>query len=225
MKRQISVTYLVMCVLMTVCLIASNIFTAKVFSLWGLVLTGDLVIFPVSYILNDCISEIYGYRRTRLAIWIAFAMNFFFVLVAQAVTAIPGADFWDGGEHFDYIFRMEVRVAVASLLAFFVGSTVNAAVMSRMKVASGGRRFWLRAIVSSLAGDMADSLVFMPIVFLSVGLKRLALMIACQVMAKVLYEVVLLPVTQAVVKKVKKADATDVYDDGISYNPFRIGDI
>ena len=225
MKRQISVTYLVMCVLMTVCLIASNIFTAKVFSLWGLVLTGDLVIFPVSYILNDCISEIYGYRRTRLAIWIAFAMNFFFVLVAQAVTAIPGADFWDGGEHFDYIFRMEVRVAVASLLAFFVGSTVNAAVMSRMKVASGGRRFWLRAIVSSLAGDMADSLVFMPIVFLSVGLKRLALMIACQVMAKVLYEVVLLPVTQAVVKKVKKADATDVYDDGISYNPFKIGDI
>lgn len=225
MKRQISVTYLVMCVLMTVCLIASNIFTAKVFSLWGLVLTGDLVIFPVSYILNDCISEIYGYRRTRLAIWIAFAMNFFFVLVAQAVTAIPGADFWDGGEHFDYIFRMEVRVAVASLLAFFVGSTVNAAVMSRMKVASGGRRFWLRAIVSSLAGDMADSLVFMPIVFLSVGLKRLALMIACQVMAKVLYEVVLLPVTQAVVKKVKKADATDVYDDGISYNPLRIGDI
>ena len=225
MKRQISVTYLVMCVLMTVCLIASNIFTAKVFSLWGLVLTGDLVIFPVSYILNDCISEIYGYRRTRLAIWIAFAMNFFFVLVAQAVTAIPGADFWDGGEHFDYIFRMEVRVAVASLLAFFVGSTVNAAVMSRMKVASGGRRFWLRAIVSSLAGDMADSRVFMPIVFLSVGLKRLALMIACQVMAKVLYEVVLLPVTQAVVKKVKKADATDVYDDGISYNPFKIGDI
>ena len=91
MKRQISVTYLVMCVLMTVCLIASNIFTAKVFSLWGLVLTGDLVIFPVSYILNDCISEIYGYRRTRLAIWIAFAMNFFFVLVAQAVTVIAEA--------------------------------------------------------------------------------------------------------------------------------------
>lgn len=225
MKRQISVTYLVMCVLMTVCLIASNIFTAKVFSLWGLVLTGDLVIFPVSYIINDCISEIYGYRRTRLAIWIAFAMNFFFVLAAQAVVAIPGAGFWDGGEHFDYIFRMEVRVAAASLLAFFVGSTVNAAVMSRMKVVSGGKRFWLRAIVSSLAGDLADSLVFMPIVFWSVGIRKLMLMIACQVLAKVLYEVVLLPATQAVVNRLKKIDATDVYDDGISYNPFLIGDI
>lgn len=225
MKQQISVTFLVMSVLMTVCLIASNIFTAKVFSLWGLVLTGDLVIFPVSYILNDCISEIYGYRKTRLAIWIAFAMNFFFVLVAQAVVAIPGADFWDGGEHFNYIFRMEIRVAIASLLAFFVGSTVNAAVMSKMKVASGGKRFWLRAILSSIAGDLADSLVFMPIVFWSVGLKKLALMILCQVLAKVLYETILLPVTQAVVKHFKKVDATDVYDDGISYNPFRIGDI
>ena len=109
-----------MCVLMTVCLIASNIFTTKVFTLWGLVLTGDLLIFPVSYIINDCIAEVYGYRRARLSIWAAFLMNFFFVAVAQVVVAIPGADFWDGGVHFNYIFKMEIKVALASLVGALI---------------------------------------------------------------------------------------------------------
>ena len=222
MKQQLSLVYSVMCTLMTVCLIASNIFTVKVFSVAGTVLTGDLLIFPVSYIINDCISEVYGFRKARLAIWLSFGINFLFVLVAQAVVALPGADFWEGGEHFDYILKMEVWVALASLLAFFVGSTVNAAVMSRMKVADAGRRFWLRAVVSSLAGDLCDSAVFMPVVFWSVGIKRLALMILCQVGVKVMYEVILLPVTSRVVRRIKQTDATDVYDDGISYNPFRL---
>ena len=225
MKHTVSVRFMMMCVLMTVCLISSNIFTTKVFTLWGLVLTGDLLIFPVSYIINDCISEVYGYRLARLSIWIAFLMNFFVVAVAQAVVAIPGAEFWNGGEHFNYIFRMEIKVAVASLAAFFVGSTVNAAVMSLMKRASQGRNFWLRAMVSSLAGDLADSLIFMPLVFWPVGLRKLLLMIACQVLAKLVYEAVFLPLTQHVVKLLKDKEAADVIDDGISYNPFRILDI
>lgn len=216
---------MMMCVLMTVCLISSNIFTTKVFTLWGLVLTGDLLIFPVSYIINDCISEVYGYRLARFSIWVAFLMNFFVVAVAQAIVAVPGADFWDGGEHFNYIFRMEIKVAVASLAAFFVGSTINAAVMSLMKKASGGRSFWLRAIVSSIAGDLADSLIFMPIVFWSLGLKKLLLMIACQVLVKLVYETILLPVTQHIVKILKEKEATDIIDDGISYNPFHVLDI
>lgn len=210
-----------MCTLMAVCLVASNIFTTKVFSVAGILLTGDLLIFPVSYILNDCISEVYGYNKARYAIWTSFAVNFLFVIFAQLVVAIPGASFWEGGEHFNYIFKMEIWVAAASLLAFLVGSTVNAAVMSRMKVACNGKRFWLRAIVSSIAGDLCDSLVFMPIVFWSVGFRKLVVMILCQVGVKVLYETVLLPVTRKVVEQVKKKDATDVYDDGISYNPFR----
>ena len=214
-----------MCTLMAVCLVASNIFTTKVFSVAGMLLTGDLLIFPVSYILNDCISEVYGYNKARYAIWTSFTVNFLFVIFAQLVVAIPGASFWEGGEHFNYIFKMEIWVAAASLLAFLVGSTVNAAVMSRMKVACNGKRFWLRAIVSSLAGDLCDSFVFMPIVFWSVGFRRLVVMILCQVGVKVLYETVLLPVTRRVVEQVKKKDATDVYDDGISYNPFRIKDL
>ena len=225
MKHTVSVRFLMMCVLMTVCLISSNLFTTKVFTLRGLVLTGDLLIFPVSYIINDCISEVYGYRMARLSIWIAFLMNFFVVAIGQAVVAIPGADFWDGGEHFNYIFGTEIKVVMASLVAFFVGSTVNAAVMSLMKRASQGRNFWFRAIVSSLAGDLADSLIFMPIVFWSVGFRKLLLMIACQILAKLVYEVVLLPLTQHVVKILKDKESMDVIDDGISYNFFRILDL
>lgn len=221
MKKQVSAIFSVMCTLMAACLIASNIFTTKVFSVFGIVLTGDLLIFPVSYILNDCISEVYGYRKARFAIWLSFGIDFLFVLIAQAVVALPGAGFWEGGAHFDYILRMEIWVAAASLVAFLVGSTVNAAVMSRMKAADAGKRFWLRAIVSSVAGDLCDSLVFMPVVFWSVGFRKLVLMILCQVLVKVLYEVILLPLTQKVVRDVKRIDATDVYDDGISYNPFR----
>lgn len=225
MKHKVSVRFMMMCVLMTVCLISSNLFTTKVFTLWGLVLTGDLLIFPVSYIINDCISEVYGYRLARFSIWVAFLMNFFVVAVAQAVVIIPGAGFWDGGEHFNYIFRMEIKVALASFAAFFAGSTVNATVMSLMKRASKGRYFPLRAIVSSIAGDLADSLIFMPIVFWAVGFRRLVLMIVCQVLAKLVYEAVLLPLTQHVVKVLKNKEALDVIDEDISYNPFHILDI
>ena len=207
------------------CLIASNIFTTKVFSVAGMLLTGDLLIFPVSYILNDCISEVYGYNKARYAIWTSFTVNFLFVIFAQLVVAIPGASFWEGGEHFNYIFGTEIKVVMASLVAFFVGSTVNAAVMSLMKRASQGRNFWFRAIVSSLAGDLADSLIFMPIVFWSVGFRKLLLMIACQILAKLVYEVVLLPLTQHVVKILKDKESMDVIDDGISYNFFRILDL
>lgn len=222
MNKNLTVTFVVMTVLMTVCLIASNLFTVKVWNFFGLSLTGDLLIFPISYIVNDCISEVYGYRKTTLAIWLAFAANFFFVFVAQAVIALPAAPFWEGSEHFDFVFRMELTVALASMAAFFVGSTVNAIVMSKMKTLTHGRLFWLRAIASSMAGDLADSILFMSIVFYSVGFSKLVLMICGQVFAKVTYEIIVLPFTQWIVKKVKKMDETDVYDEGISYNPFSI---
>ena len=100
-----------MCTLMAVCLVASNIFTTKVFSVAGMLLTGDLLIFPVSYILNDCISEVYGYNKARYAIWTSFAVNFLFVIFAQLVVAIPGASFWEGGEHFNEI-ELEITLTL-----------------------------------------------------------------------------------------------------------------
>ena len=214
-----------MAVLFTVCLIASNLFATKVISLWGLNLPGAVLIFPVSYILNDCICEVWGFRKSRLVIWTAFAMNVFVVIMGQLLVWIPAASFWDGAEHFDYMFNMAPRVAGASLLAFLVGSNINALVMSRRKIVDEGRRFGVRAILSSLAGEFADSLIFMPIAFWGTPWRILLGMMLVQVSFKVIYEIIVLPVTAAVVKKTKEAEGVDTFDVGISYNPFKLGDI
>lgn len=225
MKEKFSPVFLLLAVLLIVCLIASNLFATKVISLWGLTLPGAVIIFPISYIINDCICEVWGFRKARLVIWTAFAMNLLVVLFGQLVVWLPAADFWDGAAHFDYVFKMAPRVAAASLLAFIVGSTVNSLVMSKMKVADKGRRFGVRAILSSLAGEFSDSLIFMPIVFFGTPVKALALMMIAQVSVKVLYEIIILPVTALVVRKVKAYEGIDTFDEGISYNPFNIFDI
>ena len=225
MKNKFSTAFLLMAVLFVVCLIASNLFATKVICLWKINLPGAVLIFPVSYILNDCICEVWGFRKSRLVIWIAFAMNIFVVLVGQLLVWMPAASFWDGAPHFDYMFNMAPRVVAASLLAFLVGSNLNSLVMSKKKVADQGRRFGVRAILSSLVGEFADSLIFMPIAFWGSPVLSLLNMMVAQVSFKVLYEIIILPVTAAVVKKVKAFEGVDTFDEGISYNPFKILDI
>lgn len=224
-KQPLSLPFMLMAILFNVCLIASNLFETKIFMAGPLALTGGVIIFPVSYILNDCIVEVWGYRKARLVIWTGFAMNFFVVVAAQIVRLLPAAPFWDGGPHFDYMFALAPRITIASLLAFLAGSTVNALVMSKMKVASGGKRFSVRAIVSSIAGESVDSLIFFPIAFIGTGHKEILMLMVTQIVLKTLYEVVILPVTGVVVKKVKAFEGIDTFDREISYNPFKITDI
>ena len=225
MKNKYSTVFLLMAVLFVVCLIASNLFATKVISLWGINLPGAVIIFPVSYIINDCICEVWGFRKARLVIWTAFAMNAFVVLLGQLLVWMPAASFWDGAPHFDYMFNMAPRVVTASLLAFLIGSTINSLVMSKKKIADKGRRFGVRAILSSLAGEFADSLVFMPIAFWGTPVQTLLWMMLAQVSFKVLYEIIILPVTAKVVQKVKAYEGVDTFDEGISYNPFKITDV
>ena len=224
-RHTVSVSFMLMAIVFNVCLIASNLFETKLFMAGQMALTGGVIIFPVSYIINDCLVEVYGYRKARLVIWTGFLMNFFVVAMAQIVRILPAAPFWDGGPHFDYVFAMAPRVTVASMLAFFCGSTVNAWIMSRMKVASHGRRFSVRAVVSSLGGEMVDSLIFFPIAFWGLGAGEMLSLMASQVILKTLYEVIILPVTSMVVRNLKKFEKTDTFDENISYNPFKILDI
>ena len=224
-RVMLSVPFVLMAIVFNVCLIASNLFETKVFEAGPLALTGGVLIFPVSYIINDCMVEVWGYRKARLVIWTGFAMNFFVVVMAQIVRLLPAADFWDGGEHFDYIFALAPRVTLASLLAFLSGSTVNAWIMSIMKVSSGGRRFSVRAVVSSVCGETVDSLIFFPIAFWGIGWDNMLRLMVLQIVLKTVYEIVILPVTAIVVRSVKKYEGTDTFDRGISYNPFRITDI
>ena len=224
-RQMLSVPFVLMAILFNVCLIASNLFETKIFTAGLITLTGGVIIFPVSYILNDGIVEVWGYKKARLVIWTGFAMNFFVVAMAQIVRLLPAADFWDGGEHFDYIFALAPRITLASLLAFLAGSTVNAYVMSKMKVASHGKRFSVRAVVSSVCGETVDSLIFFPIAFWGVGFEEMLKLMALQIFLKTAYEIVILPVTNVVVRRVKKHEGVDTFDTNISYNPFRITDI
>ena len=226
MKEKVSVSFMLLGILFNVCLIAANLLETKVIQVGSLTVTAGLLVFPISYIINDCIAEVWGFKKARLIIWSGFAMNFFVVALGLIAVAIPAAPFWEGEEHFDFVFGMAPRIVAASLMAFLVGSFLNAYVMSKMKVASQGRNFSARAIWSTVVGETADSLIFFPVAFGGViAWKELLIMMGIQIVLKSMYEVIILPVTIRVVKAIKKIDGSDVYDTDISYNVLKVKDI
>ena len=222
-KNNVSVLLLFYSILFCVCLITANVLETKQISLGVFNITGGLIVFPVSYIINDCVCEVWGYRKARLLIWLGFAMNFLFVLFGAIADAIPGAPYWHNDEGFHAVFGLAPRIAAASFVAFLVGSFVNAYVMSRMKINSDGRNFSLRAILSTIFGEGADSLIFFPLALYGVvPTSELPIFILTQVVLKTLYEVVVLPVTIYVVKKTKQIEGEDAYDNGISYSVWKV---
>ena len=226
MKEKVSVPFMLLGILFNVCLITANLLETKVIQIGSLTVTAGLLVFPISYIINDCIAEVWGFKKARLIIWSGFAMNFFVVALGLIAVAIPAAPFWEGEEHFDFVFGMAPRIVAASLMAFLVGSFLNAYVMSKMKVASRGRNFSARAIWSTVVGETADSLIFFPVAFGGIiAWKELLIMMGIQIVLKSMYEVIILPVTIRVVKAIKKIDGSDVYDTDISYNILKIKDI
>ena len=217
---------MLMGIVFNVCLIAANLLETKVIQLGSLTVTAGLLVFPISYIINDCIAEVWGFRKARLIIWSGFVMNFFVVTLGLIAVSLPAAPFWEGEEHFNFVFGMAPRIVAASLMAFLVGSFLNAYVMSRMKIASRGRNFSARAIWSTVVGETADSLIFFPVAFGGViAWRELAVMMVLQILLKSAYEVVILPVTIRVVKAVKRIDGSDVYDEGISYKVWKVKEI
>lgn len=222
-KNNVSVLFLFYSILFCVCLITANVLETKQISLGVFNITGGLIVFPVSYIINDCVCEVWGYRKARLLIWLGFAMNFLFVLFGAIADAIPGAPYWHNDEGFHAVFGLAPRIAAASFVAFLVGSFVNAYVMSRMKINSDGRNFSLRAILSTIFGEGADSLIFFPLALYGVvPTSELPIFIVTQVVLKTLYEVAVLPLTIYVVKKTKQIEGEDAYDNGISYSVWKV---
>ena len=217
MKEKVSIPFMLLGILFNVCLIAANLLETKEKQVGSITVTAGLLVFPISYIINDCIAEVWGFKKARLIIWSGFAMSFFVVGLGLIAVALPAAPFWEGEQHFDFVFGMAPRIVVASLLAFLVGSFLNAYVMSKMKVASGGRNFSARAIWSTVVGETADSLIFFPIAFGGlIAWPELLVMMGTQIVLKSLYEVIILPITIRVVKAVKCIDGSDVYDTDIS---------
>ncbi len=226
MQKTVTIPYMLMGILFNICLVAANLLETKVVQVGPITATAGLIVFPISYILNDCIAEVYGYKKARLIIWSGFASNFLVILFAQLAVRLPAAPFWEGEEGFNFVFGMAPRIAFASLVAFLAGSFLNAWVMSRMKIASGGKHFSLRAVVSTLVGESADSLIFFPIAFLGlIPPMQLLALIGTQALLKSLYEILVLPITIRVVRYIKHIDSMDVYDQNISYKFWKIRDV
>ena len=225
-KKQVSVLFMLFCMLFCVCLITANVLETKQMAFGPISITGGLIVFPVSYIINDCVCEVWGYKKARLLIWLGFAMNFLFVMFGALCDALPGAPYWNNEAGFHAIFGLAPRVAAASFVAFVTGSFINAYVMSKMKVSSNGKNFSLRAILSTVLGATADSLIFFPLALGGiVPNSELPVLIISQIVLKTLYEIVILPITIQVVKFTKRHEGIDEYDNNINYNIFSISNI
>ena len=225
-KQNVSVLFMLFSILFCVCLIAANVLETKQIAIGRISLTGGLIVFPVSYIINDCVCEVWGYRKACLLIWTGFAMNFFFVTLGALCDAIPGASYWTNDAGFHAVFGLAPRIALASFVAFLAGSFVNAYIMSKMKIASKGKNFSLRAILSTIAGESVDSLIFFPLALSSVvPVEELPSLMLWQVILKTVYEILVLPVTIKVVHALKTHEGEDSYDNGISYNVLQIFNI
>lgn len=225
-NKQVSVLFMLFSILFCVCLIAANVLETKQLSFGPISITGGLIVFPISYIINDCVCEVWGYGKARLLIWLGFAMNFLVVAFGALCDALPAAPYWDNEEGFHAIFGLAPRIAAASFLAFLVGSFVNAYVMSRMKLKSGGKNFSARAIMSTVYGEAADSVIFFPLALGGVvPTDVLPVLIISQVVLKTLYEILVLPVTIRVVRATKRHENEDTFDNGVSYSVWKVFNI
>ena len=223
MNKQFSLPFVVLAMMFTVFLILANLMEVKVVKIGILTATAGLSVFPISYIINDCIVEVYGFAKARFVIWMGFLLNMIFVVFLQVCIALPSDPSWTAQAAVEQVFGNTPRILLGSFVAFIVGSMVNAQVMSRMKVRDGGKRFSLRAIMSTVFGESADSLIFFPIAFAGMlPLATIVTLVWTQVMLKTLYEIVALPITIRVVKLLKRVEGADVTDVNVDYKWWKV---
>lgn len=212
-------------------LLVSNIIAVKLIVVGPFILTAAIIIFPVSYIFGDVLTEVYGYARARQVIWIGFACNVLMVAAVYASMQMPPAPFWSAGslpsaqssqQAFESVLGIAPRLLAASFAAYLVGEFINSYVMSRMKIISRGRHLWMRTITSTVAGQFADSAIFILAAFVGqVPADKLLPLILSQWIIKTLYEALATPLTYTIVFYLKKSENADFYDYETNYNPLR----
>ena len=227
-EPRFSLTFLLLSSLFCICLIVSNLIEIKTIDVGSFfTITAGVIVFPISYILNDCIVEVYGFRKARLMIWMGFAANLLVSFFLQVAILLPGGDAWELQGAMESIYGSVPRIMFASFTAFLCGSFVNAYVMSKMKLSSGTKNFSLRAIVSTLWGEGVDSLLFFPIAFAGVfPWSVIFSLIITQALIKTAYEIIILPITIRVVKRLKRIEGgEEIIDKDISYKWWKINEL
>ena len=183
-----------------------------------------ILFFPVSYVIGDVLTEVYGYARARRCIWAGFAALLFMAFMAAVVVALPPSPDWEGQAAYEAVFGQVPRIVLASIVAFWAGEFANSYVLARMKIWTQGRHLWTRTIGSTLVGQGIDSLIFYPLAFYGVwDNATLLVVLGTQFALKVAWEALLTPVTYAVVGFLKRREGVDVYDRGTDFSPFKAG--
>jgi uncharacterized integral membrane protein (TIGR00697 family) len=220
-----SLVFVVVVAVFVTSLIVANITAVKLVGFFGLVIPAAVVIFPISYILGDVLTEVYGYRAARRVIWLGFFCNLLAVVAIYLGQILPAAPFWEAQEAYERILGYAPRLLAASFIAYLVGEFANAIVLAKMKVATNGRWLWSRTIGSTLVGQGLDSLVFIVLAFVgTIPLAALVSAIVTQWLFKSAYEALATPLTYLVVNRLKRSEGLDVYDRDTSFNPLAIGE-
>ena len=215
--------FVVVVAIFITCLITANVTAVKLVAIFGLVLPAGVVVFPVSYIAGDVLTEVYGFHMARRVIWLGFFCNLIAVLAIWLGGLLPAAPFWDGQGAYERILGYVPRLLVASFLAYLVGEFANSIVIAKMKVATNGRWLWSRTIGSTLVGQGLDSLVFVIVAFFgTIPLKGIVAAIVAQWLFKSVYEAAATPLTYLVVNALKRREGVDAYDRDTDFNPLPV---
>lgn len=207
------------------CLIVANIIAVKLVNIFGFIVPAAVIIFPISYIFGDVLTEVYGYKQARRVIWIGFFCNLLAVVAIWIAQVLPGASFWDAQSAYERILGFTPRLLIASFIAYLIGEFANSFVLAKLKIATSGRWLWLRTISSTLIGEGLDSAVFITIAFAgTIPPDVLVSTIITQWLFKSGYEILATPLTYIVVNFLKKQEGLDVYDHNTNFNPLTLAD-
>ena len=222
MSESKTVSKLFMCIgiVFVTCLLLSNLVAGKMWAVTeNITLPAAVILFPLTYIIGDVFTEVYGFKKARTVIWLGFACSFFAVMIYLVTIALPHPGYWENQDAYATVMGTTPRVAIASFAGYLFGEFSNSIILSKMKVATKGKNLWMRTILSTVVGEGMDSVIFIMISFWGTMDNSVVLqMILFQYLFKVGYEVLFTPVTYLVVKTIKKAEGIDVYDEGIKYN-------
>ena len=224
-KQQVSTWFVVVTAVFVTSLITANIIAVKLVGIASLIFPAAVIIFPISYIFGDVLTEVYGYQRARQVIWLGFLCNLLAVIAIHLGQILPPASFWQGQPAYEQILGYTPRLLVASFIAYLIGEFANSIVLAKMKIATRGRWLWTRTIGSTLVGEGLDSMVFISIAFFgTIPSSALTSTIITQWLMKSAYEALVTPLTYLAVNFLKRQEGIDFFDYDTQFNPLRISD-
>ena len=213
---------IVMAAFVAILLLSNVIGAGKVATLGGWEFGAGILFFPIGYVIGDVLTEVYGYARARRCIWVGFSALLFMAFMSWVVVSLPPAPGWTGQSAYESVFGQVPRIVMASIVAFWAGEFVNSFVLAKMKIWTKGKKLWTRTIGSTIFGQAVDSAIFYPLAFIGVwSSTQVATVMVTNWALKVAWEILLTPITYAVVNRLKRHEGVDLYDEGTDFSPFR----